>query len=100
MFQSYLTNNTKIKKLKQGRTSAYLKKVVNKGIHKWRFKISKMQNTILIGVWKAKYTKSTSQDIYYNKAQGKYYGWNVHGAWTTSGDKKYNKHYGNRAKTG
>ena len=87
-------NNTIIEKLKQNYTSTYLRMVASKGIHKWLFKINKISSTMIIGVWKAKYPKSTSQLFHDYRAKGKYYGWNLWQQNTTSGDgeNKHSKH--------
>ena len=78
--------------------------IVKKGtnLSVYDIEMSKMTHNILLGVWKAKFEKSTSQDIYYDKAQGKYYGWNVYGRTTTTGEDRYNKWYGKdcKSKTG
>ena len=88
-------NNAKITKSVTKQVSAYLVKVVQSGVHKWRFEIIKMSgNHMFIGVWKTKYAKSISQDVYYKVAQGKYYGWNIIVKTTTTGDERYNRWYG------
>ena len=84
--------NTNIRK----DVGAYLKNTVTRGIHQWRFKITKKTAgvSIVLGVWKAKYQISTEQGLRASQARGKYYGWNVSYRKLTYGDTGTGKGYG------
>ena len=82
-------NNCTITKLNQDDSTAFLTKVVSKGVHKWKFILHKKVSygNIIIGVWKSKYTKSTQQVVRGADARGRYYGYYVSHRSLTNGDK-------------
>ena len=90
----------KITKQKNNHTTAFLCNVVkDDGVHKWKFKIKRMNYlayTIIIGVWKIKYPTNTEQDI--DLAPGKYYGYHVNRGMLTKGDGRRRNNYGVKCK--
>eukprot|EP01084_Bolivina_argentea_P074998 136016_1 len=59
------------------RASAYLKNVVEKGIHHWTFEICKITHsgdgTLLVGIWKVQQENNPPLNTYFTKGNNKGY---------------------------
>ena len=83
-------HNTIVKKTKSCYKTAYLTKIVSKGVHKWRFKAIKMSPyTTIIGVWKTKYATEIDAELWEDYAKGKFYGYSSTHGQLTSGDQDF-----------
>ena len=92
-----LSNNNKVMVCMESvNGSVYLTKKVDKGIHKWSFKLIQVDSfcDMAIGVWKVNNKPQVNKCIYNMNANGKCYGWHLNWGYTTNGDDNENKHYG------
>ena len=80
------SNELIIKKREFGDGSAYLSKIVNQGVHRWIFRINKVNrsgSSMTIAIWKTKYIENIDRCLY-DAANGKSYGWMITGLYLTS----------------
>ena len=71
--------------------SAYLKRIVDEGIHYWKFKLINVHHvhfTMCIGVWKSKHEIDTENALHYD-AEGKHYTYNLTNQMVFPGFAKY-----------
>ena len=96
-------NNTLITRGDNGYDSAFMLKIVDTGIHKWRFKIIKMhpsKYSLIVGVWKTKYPIKKSSEIIDPDGAGKFYGWYINENSLTRGDIDDYNEYGSASNEG
>lgn len=94
-------HNKLITKIKTNYSNAYLKAVVNTGIHKWKFELITITAAdSMIGIWKTKYDKNLTHGLHGGAAKGKYYGWWSDFQCTTAGDNKSKPYSDRRVQSG
>ena len=83
-------NQSFIIKEKQGDGCAYLSQIIKCGVHKWKFKLVKMNRSgwnMTIGVWRCNYPLNKRTTMWDDEtSKGREYGWMVNYTWLTFGD--------------
>ena len=89
-------DNKVLKKVKWNNSSVHLSNIIDFGVHKWTFKLRKVNqsgSSMTIAIWKTKHEPILNKCLY-NPPKGTAYGWMITGRYLICGDTEDNPKYG------